>query len=238
MSEISGINGAVYYNKELTDTALANSIVFDAGTTGAIDQTITSSTDNGATGIIDFETRGYKADVLFSIAGATSTGNNRIFTINAVSSGALTVNEAVSTGTDTGTLVFTEIDPGREICGFYNWTINYISGVHEVTAFCNSSGGKSFIPSVTEWSATADKYFLTANNVIDDWLATEVKVRFFTRYVASPTTGSPAQYWEGDMLVTGIDETTPVDALVTQNLSFQGKGALTLTTKTNDWNTT
>jgi len=40
------------------------------------------------------------------------------------------------------------------------------------------------------------------------------------------------------MLVTGIDETTPVDALVTQNLSFQGKGALTLTTKTNDWNTT
>lgn len=235
MSEISGINGAVYYNASLTDTALVNSIVFDAGTTGAVDQTITSSTDNGATGIIDFETRGYKADMLITVTGASTGGNNRIFTVNAVSSGALTVNEAVSTGTDTGTPVFTETDPGIEKCGFYNWTINYISGIHETTAFCNSSGGKNFIPSVTEWSATADKYFLTTDT-LDDWLGTEVKVRFFTKYVAIPTTGSPAQYWQGDMLVTGIDETTPVDALVTQGLSFQGKGALTLTTKTTAWN--
>ena len=236
MSEISGVNGAVYYNASLTDTALANSIVFDAGTTGAVDQTITSSTDNGATGIIDFETRGYKADMLITVSGATSTGNNKIFTVNTVSSGALTVNEAVSTGTDTGTPVFTERDPGIEVCGFYNWTINYVGGIHETTAFCNSSGGKAFIPGITEWSASADKHFLTSSNVIDSWVGTEVKVRFFTKYVASPTTGSPSQYWEGNTIVTGIDETTPVDALVDQSLSFQGKGALTLTTKTTAWN--
>ena len=230
MSEISGVNGAVYYNEELSSTATANDIEFSTG-----DSTITSVLiDFGTTGV------GFKAGMLFDLSECgEKDSNERIYTIDTVLNKVITTVEAITSGgACTGTPVFTEYDPGIEICGFYNWTINYVSGIHDVTAFCNSSAGKSFIPSVTEWSATADKYFLTANNTVDDWLATEVEVRFFTKYVASPTVGNPAQYWEGTMLVTGIDETTPVDALVTQNLSFQGKGALTLTTKTNDWNTT
>jgi len=237
MSEISGVNGAVYYNAELTDTATTGNLTFSTG------KTITSSGDT-----LNFATEGYSTGMLVQVegciyavgsSGVTTTGNNKIYTITNVSSGILTVNESVQKSTgEAGAVIFTEYDPGIELCGFYNWTINYVSGIHETTAFCNSSDGKAFIPSVTEWSATADKYFLTANNVVDDWIGTDVKVRFFTKYVASPESTNPSQYWEGDMLVTGIDETTPVDALVTQNLSFQGKGALTLTTKTNAWNTT
>lgn len=237
MSEISGVNGAVYYNASLIDTATTGNLTFSTG------KTITSSGDT-----LNFATEGYSTGMLVQVtgciyavdsSGVSTTGNNKIYTVTNISSGILTVGESVQKSTgEAGAVIFTEIDPGIEVCGFYNWTINYVGGVHETTAFCNSSGGKAFIPGITEWSASADKHFLTSNNVVDDWVGTEVKVRFFTKYVASPTAGSPSQYWQGDMIVTGIDETTPVDALVDQGLSFQGDEALTLTTKTNAWNAT
>jgi len=239
MGAISGRYGAVYYNAGLTDTAVANTITFDAGTTGATDQTITSSTAGGSTGpLIDFETGGYKAGMIVQVSGATSTGNNRLFTVNTVSSGQLTVNEAVSTGTDTGTPTLLEWEPGLQVCGFYNWTISYTAEVFDTTDFCNASCGRTYIPGVTSWTAAATKHFLTVDNVVDNWVGEPIKVRLFTKYVASPSTGDPSQYWEGDTIVTGLDQSTPVDALIDQSISFQGDKALTLVTKTTDWNTT
>ena len=238
---ISGKNGAVYYNEELTDTALANSITFGAGTTAGNDQTITSSTAGGATGIIDFETEGYSTGMLITVSGCTSgssTGNNKIFTINAISSGALTVNEAVTTGTDTGVVVFTEAEPGIQIMGFYNWTLNQTGDALESTNMDNSSGGRNYIPGLTSWTATADKHFITTDVTVDSWVGQTVEIRLFTKYVATPSTGSPAQYWNGDTVVTGLDHSTPVDAIVDQSISFQGDRALTLETKTAAWNTT
>ena len=229
MSEISGVNGAVYYNAELTDTATTGNLTFSTG------KTITSSGN-----ALNFATEGYSTGMIVVISGCTtSTGNNKRVTFTVVSSGQVTVSESLlAAAPEAGAVVFTEVDPGIEVCGFYNWTINYVSGTYETTAFCNSSGGKAFIPGITEWSASADKHFLSADNVVDNWVGTKVKVRFFTKYVTSPTTGAPSQYWEGNMIVTGIDETTPVDALVDQSLSFQGDAGLTLTTKTNAWNAT
>lgn len=238
MAVISGVNGAVYWNEELTHPALANSITFGAGTTGATDQTITSSTAGGATGKIDFETEGYSVGMLIKVSGATSSGNNRIFTINTVSSGVLTVNEAVTTGTDTGVITFLETEPGYEEMGFYNWATNYKVDLLDTTAFDTSSGGRSYISSITNWTASADKYFLSTGNAINDWLGETVKIRFFLNYVSIPSTSSPSHYYEGNTIVTGIDQGTPVDALITQNIGFQGVGALTLKTKTAAWNTT
>lgn len=239
MGAISGKYGAVYYNAELTDTAVANTITFDAGATGATDQTITSSTGGGSTGpVINFEGRGYEVGMLVQVSGATSTGNNRLFTINTVSSGQLTVNEAVSTGTDTGTPKFLEWEPGIPVCGFFNWAISYTAEVFDNTDFCSAPTGRTYIPGVTSWTATAAKHFLTANNVVDDWVGESVKIRLFTKYVASPSATGPAQYWSGETIVTGFDESTPVDALIDQSLSFQGDKALTLVTKTAAWNTT
>lgn len=239
MAEISGENGAVYYNEELTDMAVASTIAFDSVTTGATDQTITSSTAGGSTGVlIDFETRGYVAGMLVTVSGATSTGNNRIFTINTVSSGVLTVNEAVSsgTGTDTGTPAFTEAEPGIPVLGFFNWTLSYTGDVLETTNFDDSSGGRSYIAGLTGWTATAEKHFLSDVRETEDWLGTAVEIRLFTKYVATPTTGAPSQFWDGDTVVTGFDETTPVDALISQSISFQGDKALALRTQTQAWN--
>lgn len=236
MTAKSGENGAIYFNEELTNTALANSITFGAGTTGATDQTITSSTANGATGIIDFETQGYTTGMLVTVSGATSTGNNRIFTINTVSSGVLTVNEAVTTGTDTGEVVFTEAEPGVQVCGFFNWSLSYTSDTLETTDFCDSSGSRTYIPGLTGWTVTADKHFLTANNEVDDWVGQTCEIRLFINYVSTPSTGDTSQYWNGDTIVTGLDHTTPVDALVDQSISFQGDRALTLKTQKQAWN--
>jgi len=47
MPEISGENGAVYFNEGLTDTATSGTITFDSGGTGATDQTITLTVSTG-----------------------------------------------------------------------------------------------------------------------------------------------------------------------------------------------
>ena len=245
MGIITGQNGKIYFNAAITDTALASSLVFSTG------KTITSSTDNGATGIIDFESEGYEEDMLVTISGcATSTENSRIFTISAVSSGALTVDEAViAANPDTGTPVFTEREPGIAVGGGFNWTLNVVGDAHQTTNFDNSSGGHSFIGGLTSWSGTFDKHWLTSSNRVShyrsasstggSWMgSTGIKVRLFTKYVATPSTGSPSQYFSGNVTITGIDHNTPVDALIDQSISFQGQSLLTLNTKTAAWNTT
>jgi len=192
MAELSGENGAVYFNEGLTHPALAKSITFASGTTGDLeDQTITSSTGDGATGKINFEDEGYVAEMLVKVTDATSSGNNRIFTINKVDNFELTVNEAVSSGNDTGTPVFTEWEPGIQVLGFYNWTSSLVGDTLETTDF-DSSGYREYIAGLTGWTATADKYFQTANNEIDDWVGKTCELRLFINYVDTPSSGSPS----------------------------------------------
>ncbi|MFA5433474.1 MAG: hypothetical protein WC319_11485 [Candidatus Paceibacterota bacterium] len=223
MASISGVNGAVYYNAELTQSG-----------------TYTFSTGKTITSTGSFADDGFEEGMLIQVTG--TTGNNRIFTITDISTGGdvITVSEAVTDESSTGTI--TEYDPGLEVCGFYNWTIDYNAELLEDTDFCTSSGGRHYIGGYTGWTATADKHFKTTNNRVEDWISStgisQVKIRFFTKYVASPSSGDPAQYFEGSAYVSGLSQNTPVDALVDQSLTFQGDGALTLNTKTSAWNTT
>ena len=239
MAVISGVNGAVYWNEELTDTAVANSLVFSSG------KTITASTAGGvtSTGTINFVTEGYKNGMLVTLSGAGTTENNRTFTCVTVAAKVLTVSEAVtaSTGTgntDTGAVTILEAEPGYQELGFHNWAINYKVGLLDKTAFDTSSGGRSYVTDITDWTASADKYFLSTGNPVNDWLGETVKARFFMKYVATPSTGNATRYYEGDTIVTGIDMGTPVDALITQSISFQGVGSLTPTTRVTGWSTT
>jgi len=124
-----------------------------------------------------------------------------------------------------------------EEVGFYNWTLDYKIDLFDTTAFDTSSGGRSYIKNITSWTAKADKYFLSTGNNLNNWLGDTVKARFFLNYVAVPSTGDPSQYYKGDTIITGIDIGTPVDALITQGISFQGVGALDLATQTTEWST-
>lgn len=224
---ISGENGAVYWNEELTDTATSGTLVFSTG------KTISSCGD-----AINFATEGYSSGMLVTVSGCvTSTGNNRIFTITDVTAGVLTVSEAVTAAApEAAGVTFTEADPGVEVIGFYNWSLSYAGDVLETSNFSDSSGGRTYVPGLTGWTVTADKYFQTVDTELDEWLGQTCEVRCFLNYVATPSTGSPSQYWDGDTVVTGLDHTTPRDSLVTRNISFQGDKALTLKTQTQAWN--
>jgi len=242
MAVISGENGAVYFNEGLDNTATTGTLVFSTG------KTITSSTASGSSGgpFLDFETLGYSSGMLVTVSGCeyavgssgvSTTGNDRIYTITDASSGVLTVSEAIavtSTG-EAGAVRFFEAEPGIQVLGFYNWSLSYSSDALETTNFDNSSGGRNYIPGLTSWTATTDKYFQTANNEVDDWVGQTCELRLFLNYVATPASTDSSQYWKGDTVVTGIDETTPVDALVTQSVSFQGDRSLTLKTQTDPW---
>jgi hypothetical protein len=122
-----------------------------------------------------------------------------------------------------------------EEAGFYNWAISYKVDIFDATAFDTSSGGRSYIPSITSWTAKADKYFLSTGNNVSGWLGYPIKARFFLKYVASPSATDATRFYEGDTIITGIDQGTPVDALITQSIGFQGVGALTLQTQTTAW---
>jgi len=241
MAEISGENGAVYFNEGITDMATSGTLVFST------DKTIVSSTACGSTSgpFIDFETEGYVAGMLVTVSGClkdvptsgTTTGNNRTFTITGVSTDTLTVSEAVvgaNPEASTG-VTFLEAEPGITVLGFYNWTLSYTGDTLEITDFDDSSGGRTYIPGLTSWIVTAEKHFLDANNEVDDWVGQTCELRLFLNYVAIPSTGSPSRYWKGDTVVTGLDMTTPVDALINQSISFQGDRALTLKTQTDLW---
>jgi len=235
MASISGVNGAVYYNAEFTGTATSGDLTFSTSSGYKIESA-------GDINFYSTGSTGVEADMLVQIAGASSTANNRIFTVSEVSTGGtwFKVTEEVtgSSGADASTgITLTEYDPGRNVCGFYNWNIDYTADLYEDTDYC-SSGYRSYITGYTGWTATADKHFKTTNNCVEDWLGEKMKVRFFLNYESTPSTSSPAQYWEGDAWVTGLSQTPPVDALVDQSLTFSGDGALTLTTKTSNWNTT
>ena len=239
MAELSGENGAVYFNEELaSESMIVNSIAYSTG--GGV-YTITSSTGDGAssTGVIDFQTAGYVEGMLITLSDSSydaSTGtNNRIYTITACTSGEITVTESLTAGTDTGTPTIREAEPGIQVLGFYNWTSSLAGDALETTDF-DSSGYREYIAGLTGWTVTSDKYFQTANNEVDDWVGQTCEIRLFINYETIPSSGSPSQYWKGDTVVTGIDNTTPVDALVSQSINFQGDGALTLKTQTKAWN--
>jgi len=227
MAELSGENGAVYYNEGLTDTAASGTLVFSTG------KTISSCGD-----AIHFENRLYTTGMLVILSGCvTAVANNRTFTITGVSAGELTVSESVAVANpelSTGVTIL-EAEPGIPVLGFFNWTVSYAGDVLETTDFDDSSGGRSYIPGLTSWTATAEKHFLSDVREAEDWIGTTVEIRLFTKYVATPSSTNTSQYWKGDTVVTGFDMTTPVDALINQSISFQGDGALVLKTQYDPW---
>jgi len=133
-------------------------------------------------------------------------------------------------------VTFTEAEPGIPVCGFYNWALSYTADTLETTEFCDSSGGRSYIVGVTNWTVTADKHFLAGESTVESWLGETCEIRLFTKYAADPVSTGTAQYWDGDTIVTGLDQNTPVDALINQSISFQGDRALTFRTQAKAWN--
>jgi hypothetical protein len=103
-----------------------------------------------------------------------------------------------------------------QVGGFFNWSLDAAVATEEATAFGDSF--KGYVPTLAEWSGSAEKYwgdaaFLTA-------LGTEVVVVLY-----ADASSSYARY-EGFAVITADGAETPVDGLITETIDFTGNGAL------------
>lgn len=102
----------------------------------------------------------------------------------------------------------------------FNWTLNYIGDSLETTDFDDSSGGRSYKAGITSWNGTFDCRYDTSNTAIPGSTG-EITLKMST---------AAAVGWTGDIVLTGMTITTPVDGLVMQSYTFQGTGTLATST--------
>jgi predicted secreted protein len=185
-----------------------------------------------------FVTAGFVQAMKIVVIGADSYNNNT-YTIatGGVAAGAITTTGTPNTVNEAaGNLVTIYQAPaGSAVAGFYNWKLDWKSDVAEVTDF-GSSGAREYLAGVKEWTATAERFWQTDDNI---WNGSGIGslqwVRFFTRYVAIPTAPDPAHYFEGLAEIKTINYRTPNDDAIKQTFEFQGIGALASTVKTSAW---
>lgn len=223
MAAISGKQGAIYYQKaSLVATA---SIAF-------VDSNPDTITDSESR----FVSSGFAAQMYITVTN--SDLNNGTFQIDTggVAAGTLTLVAGDTLNTEAaGASTIKEALPGTVMTGFRNWTIDTGQSVATSTDFVASGTGYGAKTSIIKnWTATAEQYWQTDQAF--DWVGNSVTVRFFTVYTTAPNTTTNF-YYEGTAVVSGIDTTVPADELIMQNLTFEGSGALTLTTRSTAWPT-
>lgn len=102
-----------------------------------------------------------------------------------------------------------------------SWSLSYAGDALETSNFDDSSGGRTYIPGLTGWSGSFDCLYSTSNTAGP---GSTGKITLKT-----DSTGTVG-LWYGDIIITGMDVTTPRDGLVTQSYTFQGTGLLATTT--------
>ncbi len=222
MAEIHGKTGGIY-----------NSAAFIRATTISFNDLPSTILDSGS----GFVTAGFLQNQKITVIG--STYNNNSFTIasGGVATGTLTLTGTPTiTDEDAGNLVTIYLQPaGTAVAGFHSWEVTYDADVVESTDF-EDAGIKAYVIGGKGWTATGERNWQTDNDI---WggsaIATPRWVRFFLRYVSSPSAGTPAYYYEGiSYIKTGVVKTDVAD-IVRQTFSFEGVGALTLVTRTTSW---
>lgn len=102
----------------------------------------------------------------------------------------------------------------------FTWTLNYVGDTLETTDFDDSTGGRSYIPNITSWNGSYDCRYSTGNTVVPNTTGS---------IVLKMSTGATVG-WKGNIIITAMTITTPVDGIVMQNYTFQGTGAIAAST--------
>jgi hypothetical protein len=220
MAEVHGKVGAIYYKKA---TITGDGIAF-------VDSDPDTITDTGS----GFVTAGFEDGDIITVTGTTN--NNDSFLVATVAAGTLTLDagEAVTAEGAGASVTIVEALPGTNLAGFYNWSLSYSADALDVTDF-GDGGTRTYISGLVNWTATADKHWLTTGNQ-DSWIGTEVVIRFFKVYDADPT-ATTNYYFEGTGIVSGVSINEPVGEVVTQTLSMTGTGTLSVTNTSAAWPT-
>ncbi len=106
-----------------------------------------------------------------------------------------------------------------EVGGFFNWSIAQAAGILDKTDF-QSGAWKEFMTGLKEWSATAEKHWITDESLAA-WLGTLKIIKFYLDVDATPKLR-----YEGWAIITGLNPAVAVDTLINESLTFQGTGQL------------
>lgn len=101
-----------------------------------------------------------------------------------------------------------------------SWTLSYVADALETSNFDDSSGGRTYIPGLTGWSGSFDCLYSSGNTAMPS----------STGSLTMKMSTGLTMGWKGNIIITGMDITTPRDGLVTQSYTYQGTGTLSAST--------
>jgi len=220
LAEIHGKNGGIYLPNGFIRAATISFNTSDNAINDAGNGLLTAGFTNGKT-----------------IAVSGTVSNNGVWTLapTGITAGKMVVTTDNTTELE-GQIVTIVTTSGTIAGGFFDWNLTLTAEAFDVTDFSNA-GVKAFIVGQTGWTGSGNRNWVddTSNPDNQGWLNAYRWVRFFVKYVAIPSSGTPAYYYEGLAICNSINSTTPNGDVVKQALTFQGVGALTPVTRTTAW---
>jgi len=98
-------------------------------------------------------------------------------------------------------------------CGeFFNWSLDYAGDALDVTTF-TSGGPRQYIPGLTTWTATAERF------IVHGGYAHDMGGKFVCEFYHDEAN---AKYLDGWGIVSGIAPNLVVDEVINERVSFQG----------------
>ena len=152
-------------------------------------------------------------DITVKVAGTTLGADAYLHTV----SGKVTLDTAPGSS-EAVTATYDEYAISQ-VGGFFNWAITQGVGTLDKTDF-QSSGWKEFLGGLKEWSASAERHWMT-NESLNAWLGVTKIVKFFM-----DESSDPQLRYEGWAIVNGLNPAVAIDTIINESLSFQGTGQL------------
>jgi len=130
------------------------------------------------------------------------------------------ISVGVQQAVDKGALTFhlDSLWAGKAVGGIKSWSLDRSVATYESSGF-DTSGAKTFLPGVAEWSGSFEGFKEGAPLAIGSVVGLELR-----------ESSTSTQQWRGIAIITGIHDTVPTDGLVTYSYDFQGTDALELAT--------
>ncbi len=153
-------------------------------------------------------------DITVKVAGVTQGTDKYLHTV----SGKVTLNTAP--GSAEAVLATYDEYAIAQVTGFFNWAITQGVGTLDKSDF-QSSGWKEFLGGLKEWSASAERHWMTSES-LDAYLGVTKIIKFFMDADADPQLR-----YEGWAIVTGLNPAVAIDTIINESLGFQGTGQLT-----------
>ncbi|MDD5353026.1 MAG: hypothetical protein PHS93_07705 [Candidatus Omnitrophica bacterium] len=223
MAKIPGKTGAIYYPAAYIK---GKTISFTATTT-------ISDSGNG------FVTAGFVQGQSIVISGSTSNNGTQTINTGGVAAGAITtagsppiVNE--DAGDD---VIIVVAAPGTLASAFMDWEVEDRVDTHDVSDF-DSATIHSFFVGLSGWTGTANRWMQSTADAVELKFppGTIWWLRFFIKYLASPSATNPAYYYEGAAVIKNVKVSEPADDMVKVTYEFEGISDMSAcTTKSTSW---